>query len=956
MKMIFESNIPKRRKQMKHIFIAIFFFIFKIPGISQTVDIGFSYTNNFSSSGKKTSHLEVGKQLFITIKGLGNAGKTVDVKVMDAVTKTPIHTFGGQVIAAALGGALQIKQNPCTLPEGMYFLQIDETAAPNTNIAVLQNDLLIIESRTVFNHGGMEFIIHHHSKAFRNHPLNVGHKNLFVANVEDIIKNVWDREVVDWKLSNGIAAIAGGNGADKPQDTDNKYHIIIHNISELCKVPITNVQIFNDDFVWAYPGDNDRRLYIDSHITSIFKSITNSASFEKEFLYQLISHEFYHGIQFSHVQYSSIPNQAIEIPKRWWLLEGQAKFLETVIMEPTAAYNYSNYSNAPSHINATYVEPYADHSYAYYTKPLMNKLYDNGVSYPTAYDFPKLHDVGYSYAVFWRHLFEHNFVSNTPLVDKLKLLRETCKANTSSALNIIESNIMDAELAAAAGNFNTFDKALIDFTEKLYFHDNAYNTAANRNILFSGIAPQPTKIWDDPNGNNFYSTITSFNEPVESLNNPGGTSFSKQYNITSSFGHRAHRFKFNRDAEIKIDFESNPGGANPGFGDFNVNCYLLNGTTIEQKQNIVLNAATGVGTINFNVDEPYKQIVILVTRLDANEGTANDYPNYKISLSEVAGTAGKKYCWPTPKKVTSKGLFFGGQNTVIGQFSDYRTVAGAKSFCQGIEIEASAVADERNVYALEAGTAFSNANSTNIGHFRYANLQNVVANGTNVKIGDKIGEIAAGGHMSFMESNTKLTSAGDVIPPPGKWINPLRNGSLSPYIDNADPVIQSINVVDANTGANIANPLYNKFDIIVEAYDPATTSTGAAHATLKCGIHKITVRFLDSNNAEIFHSDGSPTSIEYYPNFNKTTLAHELPTCNVSDVFHASASPGKFVYIVTNEPYDVTVNKYWNTCQKDKGAYNDDAKSQEEALFKDGEIKIEVTVEDLNGNSTTQTI
>ncbi len=902
-----------------------------------------SLINKFHDSNKTTYHSST-PYVGLTITQLGNVGRNVEIQVKDARSHAIVKTYN-TTINAARGGTISILDNAPIWGDGTFYLTIVFLGAPALPPMVFNDDLIVRESTINFLHRGMNFTIHYTNKAFDHHPLGNAYTPTYLANLETIIKDVWEREITDWRLCDGVAAVAGGSAINTPSDKDNTYHFIVHNISELGG----NI----NDFFFANGSDNDRVISLDSRITTVLNGIAHTAQYEKEMLYMTIAHEFYHGIQWSHVPASIIPNIGVELPKRFWLIEGQAKSLETIFMTPGSGYNYST-----SYTNSVYVNNAFTFSYDYFTKDFINEIFDDGVAFPRAYTYPNLNSASYYYAMFWRHLFEHNFASATPLVDKMKLYRETCIDNTSSVYSNIETNIMNNNLAAAGGYFTTYDKALIDFTEKLYFHDQAYNTAANRAILFAGIAPLPTSIWYDPNpapNDNFYSRISTFNEPIERLNNAGNTSFTRVYNIPSSFGHRAHRFKFKRNAEIKIDFASNP-GANPRFGDFNVDCYLLNGVTIEQKQNIALNAGTGAGTINLNIDESYKEIVILVTRLDANEGTANNYPDYRISLAEVAGTAGTKYSWPTPKKVAAKGLFFGGQHSIKGQFSDFRTSGGANGFCKGIEIEASANGDERNVYALEAGRAYSDATSTNIGHFRYGNIQNVVASNTNVKVGDKIGVIQAGTYMYFMESDAPLTSAGENLPNNNaRWINPLRPGGLSPYTDNANPVINSIQLVNA-TGANVVSPLYQKLDIIIDAYDPATRFDGTGDPNLKCGIHKITVKFIDAAGNEIVHSNGDPTRIEFFPGYNSSNSKYELPqgANALTDVYEPSSTPSKFVYIATNKPYSGTPDQYWNTKQKNGDVYTVDARIPSEALFKEGSIKIEVTVEDLQGKQATQ--
>jgi len=291
--------------------------------------------------------------------------KDTTVKVLlRNINTTSIKILLDSVVVPSIGGVQTGLITADTLGiSGSFFVEVNNQKSGSL-IKRFEYNPLVIEKATTINIPGItgyNFLIHHSDNFFVNHPLGTT-PTTFVNNyLTNAFLASWQKEVNDWNLCDGL------NG-NVPQDNDNTYHIYIHNISEI-------VGGFNNDQIRAHPVDGDRRIYIDSRPTAILNATSNIT--EKELIYELISHEFYHGIQFSHMSYDSIvnnfPDPAAELHNRNWLIEGQAKFLETVFME-----DYSDSAN-----NVTYSLNTHDHSYGDYTEKFLKEALDKDYQYKT---------------------------------------------------------------------------------------------------------------------------------------------------------------------------------------------------------------------------------------------------------------------------------------------------------------------------------------------------------------------------------------------------------------------------------------------------------------------------------------------------------------------------------------------------------------------------------------------
>lgn len=150
----------------------------------------------------------------------------------------------------------------------------------------------------------------------------------------------------------------------------------------------------------------------------------------------------------------------------------------------------------------------------------------------------------------------------------------------------------------------------------------------------------------------------------------------------------------------------------------------------------------------------------------------------------------RAYQWPVKP--------FHRQHPIRGAFDDPR-LGGTFHF--GVDISAP---DGTAVYAVAPGTVFRYPDAIAVrqpgGHeFAYWHVRGTVPEHSYVKAGEKIGFIRRGfGHVHFAEFNGRT------------YVNPLRRGALTPFVDHTKPIIGPI--VVEQSGPTIS--------ATVEAYDP----------------------------------------------------------------------------------------------------------------------------------------
>jgi hypothetical protein len=240
------------------------------------------------------------------------------------------------------------------------------------------------------------------------------------------------------------------------------------------------------------------------------------------------------------------------------------------------------------------------------------------------------------------------------------------------------------------------------------------------------------------------------------------------------------------------------------------------------------------------------------------------------------------------------------------------------------------------IFAVEGGEAFVRGSGINIGHFRYYHLENIVIQDrSTVSAGQLIAYTDGEDHLHFTESNSVLNGYGVLNV---TWINPLRNGALTPFVDNTDPVIVGVDFWKQGTDGQMTGPLYGKVDLTVETYDPRTSSSGG-NAGGHCGIYRLKVEFWQGGER-----------IGDVINYHKYD---SLPNCNINLVYASGSSTSRHIYWATNDPFNAPHNKYWNTKQRKGYDYTVDSPIAKEAMYGEGHIQIWIIAEDIRGNADT---
>ncbi|MBE0433011.1 hypothetical protein IBX73_06035, partial [candidate division WOR-3 bacterium] len=225
------------------------------------------------------------------------------------------------------------------------------------------------------------------------------------------------------------------------------------------------------------------------------------------------------------------------------------------------------------------------------------------------------------------------------------------------------------------------------------------------------------------------------------------------------------------------------------------------------------------------------------------------------------------------------------------------------------------------------------------GNYWYLHLYNRVEDFTYcTAFVDTIGRIKTGpglNHCHFIEMNSS-----DV------YVNPLRASALSPFIDTASPIIESISLKRQGSGVHLSNDtLSDTVDIVVRVYDPRVDTTGAG-AGRGMGIYRIQYEILDTlkniiaGASNVYQFDSLP--------LNDVYARHDL-------VYHDSTvwNSGIFYYWATNAPFSDTANQYWNTKQHtNRQWYESPAESIEVAKFKDGYFYVMIKSWDICRPST----
>ncbi len=437
--------------------------------------------------------------------------------------------------------------------------------------------------------------------------------NNFLAITEDALNFSWHWQIYKWDLCNGLPN-------NQLLDDNNEMDLYINGYS------LTNFPYRRYVNSFAQASIASRNITFDCNI----KKLRSGYIDEEAATYSTMGHEFFHNIQYSLRQGANIPDEMD------WLTEGQAAFMQTLIME--------EYSQQP---NEEYLQ---NRSYYKRTKSLLNLLMNNykvggGPAYPNGEHMylKGLLSKTYPYwwAAFWRYLFETYSQNNGQLPNTkagLNIIKE-------STANLINPNTIQADmnsvLAAGGGTYNTLNKLLINFAENLYFcHDNKVSNFYNvdNSNMYATIR---TEIQDtlyavkDSILNN-QSTINTHNEYVFDGSDlyvyQYSSAIQNHYNSYLQLGMNvslAHPYQIQSrevfltnvgtDLELTISNDINGDGNNT-----HVRAYIVDANDqILSSKNIDLNGQSSQ-TFNMPVVNATDKLILLFIRTDANANLTGD--------------------------------------------------------------------------------------------------------------------------------------------------------------------------------------------------------------------------------------------------------------------------------------------------------------------------------------------
>lgn len=167
----------------------------------------------------------------------------------------------------------------------------------------------------------------------------------------------------------------------------------------------------------------------------------------------------------------------------------------------------------------------------------------------------------------------------------------------------------------------------------------------------------------------------------------------------------------------------------------------------------------------------------------------------------------------------------GQQHPIRGNFNDPRMLRGLidihldnpTSFHSGVDIQAP---DGTPVYAIYGGIATGHGMAVSVASpflspfapvvFGYWHVDQVVPNYQYVSAGQLLGYVHKGaGHVHLSERRF------------GMYVNPLRSGGLSPYVDHTRPVLNAVDIYRAGTTRKLdPKAVTGTVDLVLDATDP----------------------------------------------------------------------------------------------------------------------------------------
>jgi hypothetical protein len=298
------------------------------------------------------------------------------------------------------------------------------------------------------------------------------------------------------------------------------------------------------------------------------------------------------------------------------------------------------------------------------------------------------------------------------------------------------------------------------------------------------------------------------------------------------------------------------------------------------------------------------------------------------------------YDWPIKQDTV--------QHVIISTLGEWRN----PHFHAGVDINAP---ESTKVYTIEGDTCYKDTTSPvrgiNIGHFRYYHVAGYVYSDTTyIPAGVYFAKTDSESHVHLQEADRRLTGPG-ASANNAKWLNPLRNGALTPYVDSTRPHVDSIKFYRQGTNNQLIGVLDGRVDVLSVAGDTRTDSTGHTPSIPgNCSVYRIGYEVRDTlgNVVKPLWEKIRFDTIPSPPNASQLLLT-----------YGSGSTLSHFRYWVSNDPFnpDSTLrNWYWNTKQKIGQPDSVDAESLEVAKFKDGKYWVKVIASDIRSNADTESL
>jgi hypothetical protein len=507
----------------------------------------------------------------IRVSGLDN-GENIDFLIIEIPEyTTPDSIWVNVNLTANSSGVCEYTWQPANNTKTGYARV--KVIRENSDVFYWQRTYLIPEhvKKGSFN-GGYNYEIYYCNQFFAGHgiypvhPDGIEHAATFATYVDSALTNSWKKQVIEWELAKGCLN-------DMPIDNDGIYQVFISDADP-------NHSYHGTYITGAYPTASERVIGIK------YSEFLDDPGYSDELseIKITISHEFYHGIQWS--LNNSLLNQSMD-----WMIEGQAVCISSIQNEEIEFFQ-SPTMNHDYRVNA-----------AIYSQFWLKRSLTN-ISNLGFY-------MGSRYAYFWRFLYE-NYLEGTPK-EKLAIIRETCRGNTNSNLSAIKS-FMNSKLSGNGSNLSTFDVTITTFARHAYLNDPEYN------------------LWDPCPNEDFYI------KPA--IADSGSLSAREQIikigNIDVAFGIDYMEFEITAGVNsATLQFDSDPDNDNV-MSDFSIQALLFQGNTLLDTLDIALGTVEGIdkgkGVVSFKTKDKANKVVVIVCRLDTDSN--RNLGDYEIKLND----------------------------------------------------------------------------------------------------------------------------------------------------------------------------------------------------------------------------------------------------------------------------------------------------------------------------------